>query len=148
MIATYVGGGGEGVLVHNSTDLSIPDATQTLLTFNTEDYDDNGMHSTVTNTGRLTCVTTGRYLAHFTCQFANDPTGNRYVGLFKNGTTPLDYDVKTAVNGLTTSMKVSAVVNLTAADYVTVEAYQNSGGTLAISAVAAYTAYFSLQQLP
>jgi len=41
---------------------SIPDATQTALTFSTEDVDPDGFHSTSSNTSRITPTVAGLYL--------------------------------------------------------------------------------------
>ena len=47
--STYV-----GASVSNSVGQAVSDSTETTLTFNTEQWDTNGIHSTVTNTERMT----------------------------------------------------------------------------------------------
>lgn len=47
--------------VHNSATQSCPDAAATALTFNSERYDTDTMHSTSTNTSRITIKTAGLY---------------------------------------------------------------------------------------
>src|SRR5512139_390154 len=65
--ALAVASGGTGVTttnsvrVNNSANISINSATDTVLTFDTEDVDSNGMHSTVSNTSRLTAIVAGTY---------------------------------------------------------------------------------------
>jgi len=48
--------------VTNSSNISIPDNTNTTLTFNTETFDNGGFHSTSVNTERLTIPVDGVYL--------------------------------------------------------------------------------------
>ena len=51
-----------GARVYNSANISIPDSTYYVLPFDSERYDTDNIHSTVTNTGRLTAQTAGKYL--------------------------------------------------------------------------------------
>ena len=81
-------------LVYRSTGQSITASTYTLLVWDSEWYDSDGMHSTSLNTSRLTCVTSGVYevVVHIEWQVTNDPTpGTRVVTVQKNnngGLTP------------------------------------------------------------
>src|SRR4051794_16526480 len=69
-IKTVVNGGLDdlniGVLpscaVYNDAAQSIPDGALTALTFNTEHFDTDSIHSTSSNTSRLTCQTAGIYV--------------------------------------------------------------------------------------
>lgn len=54
-------------------------ATGEVLACAAEDYDSDGMHSTVTNNSRLTIKTAGLWLFTSTVLFASDTTGNRGV---------------------------------------------------------------------
>lgn len=80
------------VHVYNSTAL-FSDGTHTLLTWDTEVYDTDGMHNG-SNPSRLTAVTTGIYeiTLHVEWEIVNEANGgNRYVMIQKNnsgGTTP------------------------------------------------------------
>ena len=51
-----------GARVHNSANISVSDSTWTSMTFDSERYDTDSIHSTASNTSRLTCVTAGKYL--------------------------------------------------------------------------------------
>ena len=65
----------DSVRVTNSLAISISNNTITLLTFDTEDYDTNSMHSTATNPGRLTCKTAGKFHIGAQCLFGTNGTG-------------------------------------------------------------------------
>jgi len=47
--------------VWDSTGLSIPNSANTIITFDSETYDNDSMHNTVTQTSRITFTTAGRY---------------------------------------------------------------------------------------
>lgn len=58
--------------------LTIANNSTTQLTFDSERWDTDGMHSTSTNTGRLTCVTSGLYLVFANVQWvASAPPATR-----------------------------------------------------------------------
>ena len=117
--------------VYNSAVQSIPNATSTALTANSENYDNDSMHSTATNTSRITIQTAGRYLLSGTILYDNNATGARSVTFRKNGTT--SYVATSAPNiGSTLDMGISGMrtLVLAAGDYVECLGYQNSGGAL------------------
>jgi hypothetical protein len=147
--ATALGGSsaGDSVLVHHSANQSINTASATTLTWDTEDHDTNALHSTVTNPERLTCQTTGKYLVDFHGLFGTDATGIRYAGLYKNGVTPIAFDMRPAITGFNTSVSITKYVSLTATDYLTIQVYQNSGSTLTLNRSADSSAYFGMQQV-
>ena len=76
-----------GVRVSNSSDISITQSTVTALTFDTDLFDTNTMHSTSSNTGRLTCVTAGDYFLVVAVRFSALLSGIRYVQIRLNGST-------------------------------------------------------------
>jgi hypothetical protein len=101
-----------------------------VLTANSENYDNNGMHSTVTNTSRITATTAGRYLVIATIECAASATGERDASLRVNGTTVFQsMRVGAAATGLTVRT-VSRTLVLAVNDYVEVLLGQNSGGNL------------------
>lgn len=51
--------------VYNSTDISVPHITLTPMTFDSERFDTNSMHSTVSLTSRITFNTAGMYVVTF-----------------------------------------------------------------------------------
>ena len=122
-------------VVYNSSDLLIPNNAFTDLTFNSESIDTDGMHSTSTNTNRITINTTGIYVMSLVGSFAADATGIRTLAIFVDGS---DYlcaaDIPAnSVGGCTVSL-TSPPIQLTSGQYVNAQAYQTSGGTLALTA--------------
>lgn len=58
-----------------------------VLLANSEIFDNASMHSTSSNTGRITMTTAGRYLLFGRVRFEADADGHRRVDIRKNGTT-------------------------------------------------------------
>lgn len=114
----------------NSAAQSITNATQTALTFNTNNYD-NGVHSTSSNTSRFTVPTNGDGWYCFIGQLTfNTLAGGtqRFVTLWKNGSTQIATSGFAAANGgAPTYMNVSWQGQLAAGDYIEMYAYQDSG---------------------
>ena len=118
------------------------------ITFNSERFDTDGMHSTSTNTSRLTIVTQGLYAFWGTAGFAASATGYRQLGIRVDGSTFI------AVNGVPNNgsgagvlLSVAGAYYLNAGQYVELCAWQNSGGTLSIASGAAYTPEFTAARM-
>lgn len=116
--------------MYNSGTQSISNATWTALKFDSEAYDTDGMHSTSTNTNRVTCVTAGKYLVWGYVTFDANATGNRYAAIKKNGTFYVIEMRPTFGSGSTTTLHVDLLINLEKGDYVELFARQESGGSL------------------
>lgn len=111
---------------------SVANNTATAITFNDEDYDTDGFHSTSTNTSRFTVPSGkgGYYLLSATISYDVNNTGNRALYFYKNGSA---YHYAEQANGISTwatMMNAALVINLAVGDYVELYAYQNSGGNL------------------
>jgi hypothetical protein len=61
--------------VRKTTPTMLGAGVETALTFPTEEHDSNGMHSTGSNTGRLTCVTAGLYSIYAHIGLGSGPLG-------------------------------------------------------------------------
>jgi hypothetical protein len=149
MGSTFVSGRARASAFHNTTQ-SLTDSTETILNFNSEDFDVGGVHDTATNNSRMTVPAnnTGIYLAIGSAGFAPNATGFRYVVLLKNGTTKVAMTTtpsNTAGSG--SIMQVSACLSLAAADYIEVIAFQSSGGPLNAGHITAREQQNSLQLL-
>ncbi len=126
--------------VFNSTTYTIASsAVFTLLSWDSEVYDTDTMHSTVTNTSRLVATTAGLYSHTTSIFFAANATGQRAIEVRKNaagsnsgGTLIVQSNSGAAATGAA-SMSVSTTtdVQMTAGDYLEVFVYQSSGGSLA-----------------
>ena len=129
--ATPAGGSFVGARVTNSTNTTFANATVTTLTFDTETYDTNTIHSTATNTSRLTIPSgkDGYWEIYGTIRFDGSGTGQRQLRLLKNGTM-MDIFVLAGSSAADASLIVSDTIYLVATDYIELAAYQSSGGNL------------------
>jgi len=111
---------------------SIPNATATVLTWNSESFDTNSYHSTSSNTGRMTVPTTGYYLLTGVVIMNVNATGLRVLDIKKNGSTSVSYiEVgATTAGGTGTTLQFTTVLYAAANDYFEMTMYQNSGGNL------------------
>jgi hypothetical protein len=132
--------------VYKSATQSVNDATQTVLTFDSETADTDGFHSTVSNTGRLTIPSglDGLYLVVGQVEWATNATGNRRAFVMLNGATELAAVRAVAFSGTQASQQGMAVYPAVAGDYFTLEGFQNSGGALNANAT---TTWFSCVRL-
>lgn len=73
--------------VYNNANISVGFIGNTLLTFNSEFFDVGGMHSTSTNTGRITIPTggAGTYLIQASALWAANASGYRELWIEQNG---------------------------------------------------------------
>ena len=133
-----------GARVYASATQSFGNATAALFTWDSESYDTNSYHSTVTNTARLTVPTTGYYLITAKIMWASNSNGVRITELKKNGTS-VGYIEQGADD--TTAVNLTEVLYATASDYFDVTGYQNSGGTLATAFGGEAMNFFSIVSL-
>lgn len=131
--------------VYNTANQSVTSGGSGLLIpFNTERYDTDNMHSTVTNTSRITFNTAGLYLVTAHIQYAGNATGIRLAAIRFNGATDIAYDIRMNAGASdTTAFSIATVYKFAAADYVEVLAFQSSGSTLNVFANANYSPEFS-----
>jgi hypothetical protein len=130
-----------GARVYHNAAQSIPNTTLTALAFNSERYDTDGLHDTVTNNSRLTCTRAGIYLITGSLAYGTAAAGVRQSYIRLNGSTLL-----VAVNaGVTAGTTVAAVHNpttlyqLAVGDYVELVAYQDTGGALNVNVFANFS---------
>jgi hypothetical protein len=99
------------------------------LTFNTERFDTDAMHSTSTNTGRLTVPTGGDGLYLIGGNLELDSGGgtgssDKGIRILLNGTTPIAVNFNEMIStGVDTVIAISTVYALTAKDYVELQVY-------------------------
>lgn len=121
------------VSIKESTAQSITNVTDTALTSDEENYDNNGMHSTVSNTTRLTAQTAGRYLVWGQVQWAGN-TGGFYRQMFfrVNGTTQYLVSLSPAIGDVSVGLQQSGsrTIVLAVTDYVELMVRHNAGGAL------------------
>lgn len=112
---------------------NISTSTWTAITFDTEDIDRDGGHSTSSNTSRYTAQTQGYYLCSGKVAFVSNSTNRRWTRWDVNGSeinaTRLSAQ---AANGDATEIPgVGRWVFLNVGDYVELKGFQDSGGTVA-----------------
>jgi hypothetical protein len=124
-----------GVSVYKSGSAqSISNATETVITFESERFDTDGYHSTVSNTSRITVPSgkNGYFLLTGTIRFANNSGGSRFITFLKNGTIQIARCNR--VNAISSDMFLNgtAIIDGVAGDYFEMQAQQSSGGSLNI----------------
>jgi hypothetical protein len=141
---TYVKDNGNNLIVPPSCTL-YRSTTQSVATggswvevlWDAETHDNDGMHSTSTNTNRITPTTAGLYLFIVQVAFAVNATGSRYLGMGLNGNN----ENMGSVGPVTPSgsdycrMTLSCLQAMNGTtDYVSAKVIQTSGGALNILA--------------
>jgi len=120
-----------GCRVTQSGGLSLANGTSQIQLFDTEAFDTNSYHSTVTNTGRMTVPSTGYYLLSFNSSYSSNGSGLRQTGIRKNGTV-IQSATLSGSSVAQTDVVLSCILSATAGDYFDLELYQNSGTTLTV----------------
>src|SRR3990167_715880 len=145
-------GGGIAARVYNSGALSVLTNSSTALTFDSERYDTDNIHSVVSATGRLTCVTPGKYFIHGHITWATNADVDDRCVLFiqLNGATNIaSVTLPRAAIMATRAMdqSIGTIYDLAVGDYVELVAYQNSGSTLTVSAVSKNSPEFGMARI-
>ncbi|GEM_PF-2772450 len=123
---------------------SIPHASWTALTFNTELWDEDELHDPATHTDRLTIRTAGVYLITAQVRFAANLSGMRELQIRKNSTATLalaDCLSNTQTNGLV-YLNLVTLWNLLVGDHLSALVYQSSGAALNVESAGALSPAF------
>ena len=123
-----------GARVFNSANISISNATTTAVTFDSERWDTDTIHSVSVNTSRLTATTAGKYVVIGQVEWDSGTTGFRYAEIFLNGLTRLAVIRQIAVDS--SQQVVGTIANLAAADYVELRVHHTQGAALSLIASA------------
>jgi len=109
---------------------SIPNNAYTTLNWNTNQIDNQGLHSTSANTDKIYVKEAGTYRVSAQLYFASNATGVRSARIDKNGSALDRTTVSVPVNSASVASTMhSSVLNAAVpGDYFSVEVYQNSGG--------------------
>lgn len=139
----------QGCRVYNDANIATANGASYTLTFNSELYDTDTMHSTVSATDRITITTTGVYMVWANVTFAYDADGVRALYIYNNGTDIIGrVQVDRVGNSYgSTIMQISAIYSLTAGDFLQLVAEQNSGGNLNVLTNARYSPDFAAQRI-
>lgn len=117
------------VRVYRDSAQTIPNDTNTGITFNLERFDNDEIHSTTALTGRLYAVVSGVYLIIGQVPWTANATGRRIVWVLLNSTTNIgEHSLSPGTFAMV--MPVVTLYSLTAGDYVDLFVKQISGGNL------------------
>ena len=128
--ATFV-----GVQVTKTANTSVGAGANVQIPWDSEAFDTNGFHDNVTNNARLTVPSGqgGYYTVYFAMQWASSATvARRIVAIYKNGNS----STGTFINNFETSSvnfpscAMSFTINLAAADWLEIDAYQGTASAL------------------
>lgn len=133
--------------VFHSANQSITTSAGTALAFDSERFDTDTIHDTVTNNSRLTCKTAGKYQVTGSISFASNVTGLRQVFIRLNGTTAIAIQTAPAVSGSTHELTVSTLWDFAVNDYVELMAFQSSGGNLNVTVTSSYSPEFMMSRV-
>ena len=123
-----------GVSLFNSAaTTSIANNTATAALFDSESFDSNAFHSTVTNTSRITIPAgkAGKYAINSAFFFQDNANGARRLDIYKNGSayarTQMPPDSVSQI-----AVTLNLIMDLAESDYIECFLFQNSGGSLNI----------------
>jgi len=133
--------------VYNSSAISVANNTWVTLTFNAERYDTADLHSTSSNTDRLTAPAPGIYLITAHLRFQANANGDRIVSIVANGTTTIAMETQRATAAVVHDLSIATMYYLAAGHYVTVSVQQTSGTTLNVEATGNYSPEFAMIRL-
>lgn len=121
-----------GCRVRDASVQSIGNNAYESVDFDTEDFDTDAFHDTATNNSRITIPSglDGKYLVWASIGFAANATGERGLKIRQDDTTDYAEDIREAPAANEAVITISTVVDLAAAEYVEVHAFQNSGAGL------------------
>jgi len=113
--------------ITKSADQPISNNTSTIITWNQEDYDTDGMHDNVTNNSRITIKTAGKYSVMGQFEWASNSTGKRIIDIMKNSV------VLGKANYLASGSSqhtISFVDDFAVDNILEIRVFQDSGGNL------------------
>ena len=130
------GGSAPRCSLYRSGTQTISDTTLTALTWDSEYWDSDTLHSTSSNTSRITIPTGlgGIWQFTYTCTFAGFGVGERQTFLQANGWGRrfASHD-QAPSSGSGCQNTSTCAISLAAGDFIEVWCYQNSGGALFVN---------------
>lgn len=127
----------KGTRVVNAS-FNLADSTLTQVSFTGESYDDLNAWTSGSPT-RVTIPETGWYLVGAYTSYASNANGKRMTNIIIDGTIAVAAtDQRNAVNSGTTNVSLCNPVYLAAGQYIELQVYQTSGGTLAVTTSVLY----------
>jgi hypothetical protein len=121
---------------------TITTATATAILFDTERYDTDGMHSTSSNTSRITFTTAGLYTVGGNIRWQASSTGTREIYIRLNGTTAIGYALTDIDSIIQQIQQVTTIYKFAAADYVELMVQHSNGADLNVEKANNYSPDF------
>lgn len=137
------GAGSSYCRVFNSGGLTIVTATPTILAFDSNRFDPASLHSTTSNTSRITIARNGMYNITANLEWPANAVGIRTIEILLNGATVIAR-VDTPGNAALINQMISTLYYLFSNDYIEIRVTQTSGGNLIIPANGNYSPEFSV----
>jgi hypothetical protein len=129
-----------GCRIYNSATANLTTNSEHTCTWDTNLTDNDGMHSTTTNTDRIYMNWDGFYQVKATIGWdTSNSTGDRRVRVMLNGTTEIGRVEGPPTTGGACCQTVTVDRHFAAGDYIQILAFQNSGVTLAIAPNSEFT---------
>ena len=127
-----------------TTNLSVSDAAATIVDWDAESFDTHDLHDNATNPSRITVPIAGKYIVIGNAQWDPNATGLRQAEIRLNNTSTIGVARGMAITVAAEESFVTAFVIavLAAGDFVTMRAYQTSGGALNLLSSTSYFAAF------
>ncbi|PJF45116.1 MAG: hypothetical protein CUN55_00570 [Phototrophicales bacterium] len=136
-----------GASVYNSANISIPKNADTLITFDSEEYDTDSYHSTATNTGRLTVPSTAKYIVHASVSLDGNNQDIIKIKFRKNGTTIVS-EFFLDIPGLDgETFFLTDILDLAANDYLELLVFHSAGASRNVLATTNISPYFKIARL-
>ncbi len=129
------------VQVTKSVTQSIANSTVTTLTWDTENFDTDIMHDTVTNNSRLTARKAGKYVIFMNIVFSSSNTGGRQLLIRKNGTTQLWSNFFANTLGGQDQLLTATIADLAANDYIEGQVWHSAGAAIDVTNFSIMTMY-------
>lgn len=137
----------DGARVYHSVDQTIASGGEHALAFDTERYDNGGLHNPAANT-KLTALKAGVYTisAHIVWDTHALNTA-RGISIWLNGTTYIAQTYIFAGGAGFCGLSVATIYHLSVNDYVETYVHQNTGVNLKVKAYPNRSAEFAMQQI-
>jgi hypothetical protein len=134
--------------VYHNANQTTTTAVSLALAFNSERFDTDAIHDTVTNNTRLTCKTAGKYFVLAEIIWVANATGTRVVQLRLNGSQVIGEQRDPSNSaGDTHAMSAAAIWDLAVNDYIEAMATQTSGGNLNVNSVSGTSPEFMMTRV-
>lgn len=119
-----------GARVYRSAALSLNTGTLVKITWDAETFDSNALHDNSTNPTYVTLNKVGKWDLKWQVQYAANGTGVRNAALYLNGSLHTDRSANASAGNYVHGSDIVTATAIT--DFVEIEAYQTSGGSLAV----------------